>query len=526
MIAGFFHRRGSRLAKVAGATMLGLLGVPGCRPAPSAPSGDASARVEQVDVGDPEAYLAGVFGRYRSSAFYADAGRAHLEVRDRAGGRPEQTAAPLRVRWNSKRLAVDAYAVRLRGARDEAGQRLAYRAWIHEPATSHFDRQMLVTTVADSSGDRPNLDPLLGDEVLRARMSAGLAGPPPQLEWLFADEPMSGLFDASSRFEQIADAPLRGETMRRIAVLSRGQQYVFWINPTTSVIGRVELPVPESLRKAYSTGGAAGPGGQSSDPGGQRGTSDRPPAMELTLELDGATFDPQAWRDRQPGKPAVDWSPDFTPTPVSRLVPVPPPPPPAVIGRTVSQSAIASLAAGSRPDGSGKPWVIVRLPERRAAVMAVLPQLGSLVSSPPSGEAAAARLALIAQTSDQKTWLRPLVGEGVPVADVRDAEALIAQLRLPAEAIATVGADGRVFMIQNSLSAEAFRGTRAAVQDSSAGVDVPEKLNADYQTLVDAYRQARREATTSQAFASRHSAVFRASQREAERAESPADSPR
>lgn len=504
-----------------------LLSGIGCGRSPAPVTRTETDKAVQIDVGDPEKYLADVFGRYRSTAFYVDAGRAVLEIQYRKSGRREQTGAPLQVRWDSDRLAVDAYAVRLRGVRDETDRRMAYRAWIREPETSHFDRQMLIVSVPTPSGERPNLDPLLGDEVLRSRLSAGLAGPPPQLEWLFADEPMAGLFDPSSRFEQLPDASIAGSVMRRIAVLSRGQQYVFWVEPTSSLIRRVRLPVPESLRQM---GGFRRPDDTRADPSGSQRQSRAeagPPEMELTLELDGATFDPQQARQRQPMESAVRFAPDFTPTPVSRFVPVPPPPPPAVIGRTVSESAIRSLQRGGpSTDGGrenrGRPiFVVVRLPEQRGAVTAVLPQLAMIAGLRSSAEAApsqAARrpptaLALIVPSREQRRWLKALVGDTVVVVDDEQVETLVAQTRLSAEAIATIGPDGQVLMIQHSLSADAIAATRAAVRDASVGVDVPRKLNDDYQSLVEAYEQALEDARASRALMVRHSAVFQTADR-------------
>ncbi len=167
--------------------------------------------------------------------------------------------------------------------------------------------QQPTTTIRKSCGyrqatNRSEPQSLLVDPVLNETLSAGLAGPPPQLDWLFADHPMERLFDENHEitFGQPRDL---GLTCQTVLVNADGDHYRFWIDPRASLIHRVELP-PVQL------------------------PDDSARSVGLTLELIGATFDTA----NEP--PPIEDLPEQPPF-VGRFVPLPPVEPAQALGRTL-----------------------------------------------------------------------------------------------------------------------------------------------------------------------------------------------
>jgi hypothetical protein len=240
----------------------------------------------------PQQSLAAVFARYRSAASYHDRGIVRLGYT--IDGQRESKIAPMRIWFDHDQLYVEAYDVKI------SSDVHSLTAWINDPDTSDFDSQVLRLPPI---GRRPTLEALLPDPILAKRVSGGLAGPPPQLEWLFARDPMKQLFHAPHRFE-FGDSRRVGDRLcRNVRVHAGSDLYQFWIDEGSGVIRRVDLPPV-----------AAPPG-----PG------EAVQMMSLSLELKDATFDtPQFGPDVQtlPERPKL----------VRQFVPLPPMEPPAILG--------------------------------------------------------------------------------------------------------------------------------------------------------------------------------------------------
>ena len=101
--------------------------------------------------------------------------------------------------------------------------------WIVDPTTNHHDSQVLRLPPSDQPFQPQSL---LADPVLNETLSAGLAGPPPQLDWLFADHPMERLFDENHEITFGQPRVLAGLTCETVLVNADGDHYRFWIDPT------------------------------------------------------------------------------------------------------------------------------------------------------------------------------------------------------------------------------------------------------------------------------------------------------
>jgi len=270
----------------------------GCREDASTASSSAEpSRANSVKAAgrDARSLLRLTFQRYRSSESYHD--RGEVELVYRSDETTEQRTAPLAVAFDRGELEVSAYSLRLR--HDAGGS----SAWFAPPLSAAWDHQVVA---GPSTGTRPDLDAWLTDPVVVAELSAGPAGPPPQLEWLFAADPMSKMFDQDADFDFVSSLEIDGRNCYAVRVRQGDERFVFHIDRRDSLIRRVELPtIRLPGRPAASTPDSAA---RSED------------SIRLTLQLRAARFDAPA------GSPTEDSFPE-RPTRVSRFVPPPPPAP-------------------------------------------------------------------------------------------------------------------------------------------------------------------------------------------------------
>ena len=152
-------------------------------------------------------------------------------------GRRQSETAPLKVTLDADALYVEAYEIRLMANNKDL------TVWFADPATENFDSQVLRNSI---SGGRPKLPELLRDSIVRSRMTDGLAGPPPQLDWLLSPEPMKGLFADGVQIKY--DDPITIDNRQHfvVAVNAAGDKYRFVIDSKTSLIHEVQLPQIES----------------------------------------------------------------------------------------------------------------------------------------------------------------------------------------------------------------------------------------------------------------------------------------
>ncbi|KLU07956.1 putative signal peptide protein [Rhodopirellula islandica] len=435
----------------------------GCSPSPS--STDEAASTPQQFViarGEPRDRLRQIFARYRGSSYYQDTSEVVLRVVPMAdastelfsGGRQEQRA-PFRVRWTGKQLDVQAYSVSLRANSTLQSNQVELNAWFDEPETRHFDSQMLVDSWQQPENQRLDLDRVLADEVLRSKLSAGLAGPPPQLEWLFAGDPMSGIFEPTAELKWLPDANFAGQKMRRIAAETEGKSYVFWVDPTVSVIRRVELPLPliEGLDARQSS---------------------------LTLEFRRAEFAPPS--DEEDSS-RFDFQPPFTPQRVSRFVPVPPPPPSSILGRRLPNDAMRTLRSG----GTTSEVVLFRLSQDEA-VSATEPRwIAAAITQSRQSNLSRVRWVVATEDAGFRRELASAWSGAVTVLDANALDDVFGLLRLRPGSAAVIGSDQTVLLTERQINASTVSNVVAALVDDAAEVDVPEKILADYKQMIRAY---------------------------------------
>lgn len=237
-------------------------------------------------------YLKATFARYRNARSYHDRGRVRLSVVD--GGKSMVRTAPMSIWMDQTDVDLVAYDVRI------TIERSVLLAWVVDPASDNMDSQVMQVSLPLSRG-RPSLEPVLADPILAGRLAAGLAGPPPQLEWLFANDPMSGLFVADHQFRFLADDRIDKRLCRcvQVSVLENNQtaEFRFYIDAAQGIIRRIDLPTTTIP-----------------------GSDGKPMNADIRIELPDASFQPPKRRSLRNGFPQ-------SPTYVGRFVPVPLPPP-------------------------------------------------------------------------------------------------------------------------------------------------------------------------------------------------------
>lgn len=424
----------------------------GCGPAGTeriARSADATTTSAETTASE---FLREVFRRYRNAASYGDRGEVRLTVE--VSGRREERAAPLSVWFASGELYVEAYDLRMRSTPD------GLACWVLDEANGNLDSQVLIAAPLEG---RPQIAQLLSDPLVAARLSAGLAGPPPQLEWLLAEDPMRGLFEAGLSISFAEDGPIDGHRCRRVQAEGQGERYVFWVDANRGVIRRVDLPPPLPGRDGVS------------------GTISR-----LRLELAGASF--------VPGGP-----PSMTPLPtrpryVRNLVPPPPPEPPKILGRRPPSFSIADVSGHHRvteQGGDREVTVLVRIGDGQRSLEALAAARHWAAMLPAELRRRAGVMLVVDETAPQSLGaeLRRSSDEELPVLDDREGR-LAEAIPLPSGGAAMLDSRGALVWLQPSLTAASLPTLGTVLADVLAGVDVPGRLRQQWRTEREAYRQA------------------------------------
>ena len=414
---------------------------------------------EEVDLELPDAvqdltaqqYLQSIFTRYRDAESYRDTGRVKFSYL--SNGRSQTTHAPLSVWFDRGLLYVQAYDVRMRN------DGKSFRAWIADPTTSDYDSQ--VVRLPAQSG-RPVINQLFADEVVNERIAAGLAGPPPQLEWLFASEPMKGLFSGEHTIEYDKSRELAGRRCVTINVVAGSEVYRFWIDSRVGVILRVDLPpvlVPIQLMP--------------SSPEADR-------SVRLTLELAGATFQTP---EKQVSMTELPSRPKF----VRRFIPIPPEKPRSILGSRARRFSVR--------DQSGTIQLTQNGADRDITVIMFSQHADASNSSKPGLDPGAAfGLANWANmmTAEFQQQVRVVVvtdepgfrslPRDFPLPIVIDSEhAVESALRVTAGETAILNREGQIAWIQPDLTTDSLSRLGRIIADLIEGIDVPERLRQQFQ---------------------------------------------
>ncbi len=415
------------------ATTLPLAG--GCSNAPSNVEADSTTVTSAAyrDLG-PREYLQAVFARYKTAETYCDNARVRLSYH--LDGRSENQFAPLSVCLDRRNFYVTAYSLR---CYCDSRRTLS---WICDEATNDFDHQVSVTEVPKS---RQDWEKLTLDPIFQQHLSAGLAGPPPQLDWLFATEPMKRLFDDQHTFTFADLRTVDGEVCQSVIVQADASRYTFWIDRDQGIIRRVELP------PVYSSIMPANP----------------PQEMMLTVELTGATF-------RQSSEPPHVDSLPSRPHYVVGFVPLPPEQPNRELGSQMEPALFERLPTFAKSNYDRnfrtRAWIIVvAIGEGIADSQSRL--LASWNSQLPEGLAACVQVVHVDRESVQ--WLDSL---GLEMAGES------------AGGIAIVTEDRTIAWTSGLLHPEQLPAFGSIVADVLSGVDVARRLRDDWQAADNAYR--------------------------------------
>ncbi|MCA9132430.1 MAG: hypothetical protein KDA45_04725 [Planctomycetales bacterium] len=178
----------------------------------------------------PRAALEQSAQAYQQLHSYQD--RAYVRLRYELDGQMLEDRAPLAVAWDSAgRIGLRVYSV-------EAG-----------PSASRWrlrlrDDERLVPGQVLSRAIPTQVDFtwLLSDPLVAERLSAGLAGFPPQLDLLLGERPWEGLVDAAATLSWGPAGAIDGRPCHVVRVNRGGAEFELWIDQGSMLLSRLHLP--------------------------------------------------------------------------------------------------------------------------------------------------------------------------------------------------------------------------------------------------------------------------------------------
>ncbi|EMI21365.1 signal peptide protein [Rhodopirellula maiorica SM1] len=422
----------------------------------------ASVRTVAFREMKPRDYLQAIFSRYHAAGSYRDEGLVRLTMPPTASSSSETKVAPLSVWTNHDTVYLQAYDTRLWS--DSEG----LTAWIVDPSTRNFDSQVLR---APPIGRRPELKQLLIDPILVEQVAAGLAGPPPQLEWLFAEEPMKQLFLDEHTFAFGQQKTIEQTQCQEIQVAAGEQQYGFWVDIHSGLIRQVDLP---------------------SIPASPNANPESPP-IRLTLELRGASF------DRPNSTPKADSLPE-NPKFVGHFVPLPPSPPPAILGTRIDRVDMTTSDrkpfqfSGSRSEAKTAVTAMVCFADDVNALNSavVLQQWSEQL---PASLADQTRVVLLLHDAVAlRDEVKQLLRQSITLPLIWDPKnELASTLAIPPGTLLLVDSSARIVWIQPSVTPQSLPALGAIISDIAGGVDVPQRMSEQHERDQAAYRSVLRD---------------------------------
>jgi len=217
---------------------------------------------------DAEQLLRRVAAAYQQATSYADAGRAHM-VAVIDGEKNEETVNFSVTLGRPDRLRIEAYGAKI--VCD--GER--FRAAIEDLPGQVLSRP---------APERLSVHAIERDPVLLTAISAAAFGAPPQLTWLLAEDPVSMFLAHSESAALIEPDKIGDRTYARVQVTRPDGNAIFWIDPRTYILRRLEYPT-DAMRQMLA----------------QRGTVE---ALSLVADFEGAQLnrpvDPVAFQFEVP----------------------------------------------------------------------------------------------------------------------------------------------------------------------------------------------------------------------------------
>ncbi|MEM6470585.1 MAG: hypothetical protein AAF802_13595 [Planctomycetota bacterium] len=459
------------------------------KPEPVASSGEET--IEQLIPEVPAGvFLEQIFSRYQSAGAYRDEGVVRLGLeRD---SKSSVQVAPMHVQFDQASLWVAAYDARLWTDGDET------IGWIAEPDSVMHDGQVVVggPIASSESGGRPELPRLLGDSILAARMTLGLGGPPPQLEWLFDADPMARLFESdesNQRIEYDGFSSREGFSCLVVAAAAGNDSYRFHVDRARSMIVAVDLPTSLAGNPVELDGWKI---------------------RSLELLLKDATFQ-KPERPLQLTNMPRSTGPD-KPTFVRSLIPLPPPLPHPQIGAAVESFKSVDLTGKIRLGHRGidrpltlwfvtpevsdasDPGLLRSIQTMNSLSLALAPKARSLVRRIVIGDGESVRT--LSQNVPGSGLGEPgysSEGVGQPGSGwvfVDDSRGRLTRaLSLSEGQFALSATDGRIRWIGDPSRPGELESLSNLVTDTLAGVDVAEKLRERWRADRKAYEEKLRE---------------------------------
>ena len=422
-------------------------------------------------------YLKQVLSRYRNARSYRDRGEVRVSIEQ--SGRTIDETAPMQIFLDGSKIWVAAYDARLWSDESQT------IAWIADEQTRYHDSQVLIggSLSAEAASGRPVLEQLLGDPILTERMTSGLGGPPPQLEWLLDANPMAKLFEDTSQnrtthgtrsieYDGFADS--EGTRCVIVKTIDGAETYRFWIEPARSLIHRVELPVSVSGNPLQYLGWKV---------------------RSLELVLADASFEPPETPPAMSEMPLAEMP--RGPKYVRSLVPLPPKEPHRRLG--------SRLDAFSQSDFTGKIQVTQRGVDRTMALWYRShaknnPESGELNlreiqsitawlrrSNPPIDSHVRSVCLADNATAKQLSDLGLTQSGWVLVAD--DHAATNVPIGINAGEFALTDSQSKVLWIGAATDPASAAALAAIIPDVIAGVDVPSETRKQWESDRQAYEQ-------------------------------------
>lgn len=422
---------------------------------------------------NPANLLKTVLERYAHATSYSDHGIVVLRQGvegDDGGNQTVTRTAPLSIWFDRGQVRVSAYDLRIA---IDSGQQ---RAWIIDPATANFDAQVLQhQQVGFSTGKRPSLDVLLSDPILAGRIQAGLAGPPPQLEWLFSADPMKRLFESDVSFKSLPQTRIDERWHQTIEATNRNDRYVFYVDANRSIVRRIDLPsIPVSSIAAATAASFAG------------NSPRKTPQIQLSIDLRDASFDAPLTPVKLNGFPRQ-------PILVKRFVTLPPPRPSTRLGKQIETFRLPLNNSSQRFESSrprSKATVLLQLPANPSAQLALLTLDGwyRRLQSTTRDQIQCIAIASLplqkemqdALTVDVAVDRQGLASRAFGIDGGPDG----------GRALAVLDASGRIAWWQSSIDANTMPMLSQIMADVLQGVDVPQRVRQQWNEQVGRYHEA------------------------------------
>lgn len=241
------QRRWSGGPKIAWAVILVMVlaGANGCRSEPGAlgsggASGGSSAANRSTE-GNQSPLTAGellqrLLFTYRNAQSYRDDGL--LRLRYTQAGRTIDDQWPTAVAWKQpNRLAITAYQATVKS------NGVDWVAQITDPASRDIDGQVVVRPAPA----KIKLADLAADPLLYETLSSQLRRQPIQLELLLESRGLASAFEGDVACRLLEDDDYHGRTCRRVEVPSPAGPFVFWIDPASFLLHRLDYPAAALL---------------------------------------------------------------------------------------------------------------------------------------------------------------------------------------------------------------------------------------------------------------------------------------